>query len=186
MKKTLASIFIGSAIMAASVSSAFSATGTMTFAGTVADTTCTVSDLNQSIAFSNYDRATFQNFTAHRVFEVKPVNFQVSSCPLNITNANLKVEFVEGVAGQRRLSLGNTTARALAVVLMKNEANVSDPVPSSNLYLPGDITSHPITNGSGVVSLYPATIRATGGYLGQSTVVAGDYSASANLEMTYN
>ncbi|QCP60195.1 fimbrial protein [Pantoea sp. SO10] len=188
MKKTLASMLIGSAIMAASASTAFADTsGTMTFTGTVADTTCTVSDLNQSIVFSNYDRTTFQNSVVHTAYEVQPVNYQVSGCPANITNARLNVSFTNGDRSPERLSLGNTDARGLAVLISKEPVTAGSTAPPSTLYSANSSNKDfPIDNGSGVVSLYPLTMRVNSSYLGQATVVAGDFTTSANVELTFN
>jgi type 1 fimbria pilin len=188
MKKTLASMLIGSAIMAASASAAFANTsGTMTFTGTVADTTCTVSDLNQSIVFSNYDRTTFQRSVVHTAYEVQPINYQVSGCPANITNAKMNVIYTPGGSSLQRLNLGSTSARGLAVLISKVPVSPGSNTPNGSLYATNSTEKDfPIVNGSGVVSLYPLTMRVNSSYLGQNTVVAGDFTTSANVELTFN
>ncbi|NWA62459.1 type 1 fimbrial protein [Pantoea sp. B9002] len=178
MKKTLSSILITSAIVTSALSSANAATsGTLNFTGAVSDGTCTVGDLNQTVSFSDLSTRDIKNLNQNATIEKLEVNYNVSGCPPNINNARLKVVYPH--AGNSRADLGTTTMRGAAVMFRTSTQ-------TNGWASTGYTEDFAVTNGSASVKFTPHLIRVTSGVYGELEPVAGNFSTTTDLELSFN
>ncbi|WGK60080.1 fimbrial protein [Pantoea sp. SS70] len=178
MKKTFCSILISSAISVSGITAAVADTsGTLNFTGAVSSSTCTV-DLNKTVSFAPVNGAEITDFQHGAEIERLDVDYNVSGCPSNVSNASLLVDYPH--IGESRADLGNTSMRGAGIVFRKTTS-----LPSEYL-LPGYTEDFVINNGSGTVKFTPRLVRLHSGIYGADRPVAGSFSSTADLTLSFN
>lgn len=119
MNKKLLSMMTFAAISAASMGNASAATsGTLTFNGSVEESTCQISGLDQTISVPEINAADVQDHFHNQAIHLLPVTFSASSCPAGITQGNITFSFTpQSGSDKDYLHLGDTEMRGVGVAL---------------------------------------------------------------------
>ncbi|WP_312183197.1 fimbrial protein [Pantoea sp. CTOTU46764] len=180
MKKIYSAI---AALTLLSVTSAASAnTGTINLSGSVGDSTCTVTGLNQSLSFPHVSATDLQSLANYKVPVQAPVSIDVTACPSNFSKGVLTVNFPAESGSTNRLDLGNTTMRGAAVMIGREAGSDTN---DTLLIHNGSNKEFEINGGAGNVTIYPSIVRVSSGATGGTEVVAGDFSTTAQLTMAF-
>ncbi|WP_293792965.1 fimbrial protein [uncultured Pantoea sp.] len=119
MNKKLLSLMTFAAISAASMGNASAAdSGTLTFNGTVEESTCQITGLDQTVAIPEINAADVEGHIHNQAIHLLPVTFSASSCPAGISQGNITFSYTPQVGSDKDyLHLGDTDMRGVAVAL---------------------------------------------------------------------
>lgn len=119
MNKKLLSMMTFAAISAASMGNASAETsGTLTFNGSVEESTCQISGLDQTVTIPEINAADVQGLAHNAQIHLLPVVFSANNCPAGISQGNITYSFTpQSGTDKDYLHLGDTEMRGVGVAL---------------------------------------------------------------------
>ncbi|MCP2006231.1 UNVERIFIED_ORG: major type 1 subunit fimbrin (pilin) [Buttiauxella agrestis ATCC 33320] len=174
--KTLISTTL-SALLAVAALSAHAEDGTITFTGSIEESSCVIAADSQNITVDFGQMSTINTVAADAT---KNFEINLTDCPATVSNAVVSWTGETTSSGTKNLALRNDGIRVDSSSWMIGPGNQKNFLPSTAIAFDGTPeTAKPITEGNNTLE-YTATM------LSNSPLSAGELTGNATYNITYN